>query len=93
MKETSRLLTFAVKYFKPTGKYYATGYFSLQAQTTELDDGRYSVSMFDVVEYLEKEFLSGNAPGLSSWSNNYIVLLEHEEGYPILFPLISGQNS
>jgi hypothetical protein len=81
---SERYLTFTVHYFKPSGKYYTTGSFAMTASTTEVEDGKYSVSMFDAVNALKEQFQNNKAPGLSGWNGGYYALVDHPEGYPCL---------
>lgn len=74
---------FEIRYFKPTGKFYASDSFWLDA--VELAGGR--PYMEDAFSYIRGLREAGKPlPGLStSWADGY-VLVEHGAGHPRLFP-------
>ena len=89
MNNEVRKFTFDVWYFKPSGKFYASGKFNLE--TANCGTSEHPIAyMHTAVDYLEELRASGNPmPGLmGSWKNGCIVV-NCEDGFPVLInPLV-----
>lgn len=76
--------TITIKYFKPSGKYYSEGSFNLEV-TDCGPPGHPTCYMNEVADHVRGLRDRGERmPGLSgSWSAGHI-LIDCEEGYPVL---------
>jgi len=66
-----------INYFKPSGKYYASGHFMTQQQ-----------QMFDLFDDFKTMLAKGSRPGLVDGHSGFTAVLdcsEHPNGYPGLF--------
>ena len=78
-----RVFEFEVQYFKPSGKFYATGRLSLEVAVV----GSAGPFMQEAVDHLSALRHRGPMPGLTGgWDGH--ILVDAEDGYPCLIPAL-----
>lgn len=88
-----QVLRFTVQYFKPSGKFYTEGEFTLAVKVLERGSV-YMQDVFDHLKQLQAEVSSGGSlPGLLPGAGREFTLyVNHPEGYPGLIPPLVTQS-